>query len=150
MTEASTSERLAILAVYKLGLGVMLCAVALELVELLDRDLAAVVHAWVLRLHADPHNPAIVALMGRAAEVDRAALEEYAVVSGLFGNVHLVEGVGLWLRKHWAEYACIVSTALLVPLEVYELVEEPHLVRAVVLVINVAVVWYLVRRVRQR
>jgi hypothetical protein len=34
------------------------------------------------------------------------------------------EGVGLWLRKRWAEWLTVIATSLLVPLELYELVRR--------------------------
>lgn len=149
MTVESTAQRPALLAAYKLGLGVAMCAVAFELFELLDADVAQLANAWVLRLHADPHNPAIAAILGRVGEVDRTSLQEYAAVSGLFGNVHLVEGVGLWLRKHWAEYVCLLSTALFIPLEIYEIFADPHVVQAAMLAVNLGVVWYLACRIQR-
>jgi uncharacterized membrane protein (DUF2068 family) len=149
MTRASTPEPLVALAVYKLTMGLLLCAVAFELVHLLEEDLADAVHRWVLRLHADPHNPLVVAIMGRAGGIEPSSLEEYAVISGLFGNIHLIEGIGLWLRRRWAEYLCVAGTAALIPLEVYELVAQPHVTQMMMLAVNVAVVGYLAHRLRR-
>ncbi len=39
----------------------------------------------------------------------------YAALEGM-------EAVGLWLVKRWAEYLTFVATTILLPLEVYELV----------------------------
>jgi len=59
------------------------------------------------------------------------------------------EGIGLLLRRRWAEYFTIIMTALFLPLEIYEIVEKVTLTRVVVLIINAAIVWYLVQRVRK-
>jgi len=56
------------------------------------------------------------------------------------------EGVALYFRHPWARWFTVVATASLIPLELYELLREPHLTRLAVLVVNVAVVIYLVRR----
>jgi uncharacterized membrane protein (DUF2068 family) len=48
----------------------------------------------------------------------------------------------------WAEHVTIVITASLVPLEVYELARHPNVTRATVLAVNLAIVIYLVERVR--
>jgi uncharacterized membrane protein (DUF2068 family) len=61
----------------------------------------------------------------------------------------LTEGVGLALRKRWAEYLTIVSTASLLPLEVYEIAKRPDAARIVVLLANIAIVAYLVIEVRR-
>ncbi len=39
----------------------------------------------------------------------------------LYAGLFLIEGTGLLLRKHWAEYFTIITTGLFIPLEVYEL-----------------------------
>jgi uncharacterized membrane protein (DUF2068 family) len=59
----------------------------------------------------------------------------------------LTEGVGLFLRKRWAEYLTIFVTASLIPIEIYELGKKFSATKIIVLAINVAVVIYLVVRV---
>ena len=56
------------------------------------------------------------------------------------------EGVALHLRKPWVRWFTIVATSSLIPIEVYEIVHEVHVVRVMVLVVNVGVVAYLWRR----
>ena len=56
------------------------------------------------------------------------------------------EGVALYLRRHWARWFTIIVTGSLIPLEVYEIVREVHPVRILVLLANVGIVVYLVRR----
>jgi uncharacterized membrane protein (DUF2068 family) len=57
-------------------------------------------------------------------------------------------GTGLWLLKRWAEWFTIVITASLVPLEVWAIHHHPTTVKVVVLIINIAVVGYLLYRIR--
>jgi uncharacterized membrane protein (DUF2068 family) len=56
------------------------------------------------------------------------------------------EGVGLYLRKPWARWFTVGATSSLIPIEVYEIVREVHLVRVMILIANIAIVVYLVRR----
>ncbi len=67
-----------------------------------------------------------------------------------YGFLELVEGVGLWLDKLWAEYLTVIATSLLIPLEVYELVRKPSLLKAAGIVVNVLIVLYLAHRLRRR
>lgn len=67
-----------------------------------------------------------------------------------YGVLELVEGVGLWLRRRWAEYLTIVATALLIPLEIWELTHHATPLKAGGLVVNVLIVAYLVRVLRRR
>ncbi len=65
-----------------------------------------------------------------------------------YAALFAVEGIGLWLQKRWAEYLTIVATSSLVPLEIYEVVKRVTILRIAVLVSNVAIVAYLVWKVR--
>jgi uncharacterized membrane protein (DUF2068 family) len=66
----------------------------------------------------------------------------------LYAGLFLVEGTGLWLQRRWGEWATVVITGLLIPLEVYEIFRHPNVLKIVVLVVNVAVVGYLIYRIR--
>ncbi len=74
--------------------------------------------------------------------------KETALAVTAFGYAALMgtEGVGLYLRKPWSRWFTVGATGSLIPLELYELVREVHVVRLLVLVANVAIVVYLVRR----
>ena len=65
-----------------------------------------------------------------------AALGAYAVLEG-------VEAVGLWYQKRWAEYLTFIATTALLPLEVYELSQRATVFKVTALVVNLAVVAYL-------
>lgn len=62
----------------------------------------------------------------------------YAV---LFG----IEGIGLWLGKHWAEWFTVIATGSLIPLELYETLYHFGWLKLATLVGNVAIIVYLVR-----
>jgi uncharacterized membrane protein (DUF2068 family) len=61
-----------------------------------------------------------------------------------YSALFLLEGTGLALAKRWAEYLTIVTTASLMPVELYELYARLTWPRGVVLVVNIVVVAYLV------
>ena len=61
-----------------------------------------------------------------------------------------VEAIGLWRRKVWAEWLVIVVTASFLPFEVWELIRQPAPIKLAALVLNVAVLVYLVRRRQHR
>jgi uncharacterized membrane protein (DUF2068 family) len=61
----------------------------------------------------------------------------------------LTEGVGLALGKRWAEYFTIIATASFIPLEIYQIFHHANMTKIVLLLINVAVVWYLALELRR-
>lgn len=69
------------------------------------------------------------------------ALLAYALLEG-------VEAVGLWLGKRWAEYLTFIATTILLPLEIYEIIDRGTALKVIGFLINVAVVIYLLLRKR--
>ena len=51
----------------------------------------------------------------------------------------------MWLQKYWAEWFTVIATGSLVPLEIYEAVHRFSAFKLVALLVNIAIVVYLVR-----
>ena len=62
----------------------------------------------------------------------------------LYAAVEWVEAIGLWTERAWAEYLTVIATAGFLPLEIDELVKRVTVLRMVALVINAALVVWLV------
>ena len=65
-----------------------------------------------------------------------------------YGLLECVEGIGLALRRRWAEYLVVLATSAFLPLEVSELLHRPTPLKAGAFLVNVAIVVYLVWRKR--
>jgi uncharacterized membrane protein (DUF2068 family) len=65
----------------------------------------------------------------------------YALLEG-------TEGVGLAMRRRWAEYLTVVATGLLIPYEAYEVIHRVTPFKVGALLLNMAVVGYLAYRKR--
>jgi uncharacterized membrane protein (DUF2068 family) len=65
-----------------------------------------------------------------------AGAAAYALLEG-------TEAVGLWLTRRWAEYLTFVATVVFVPYEIYELTKGISWLKLLTLVINLAIVAYL-------
>jgi uncharacterized membrane protein (DUF2068 family) len=70
-------------------------------------------------------------------------LHEVGIALLAYGLLEGVEAVGLWYTKRWAEYLTFVATAILLPLEVYEIINGGTVLKVVGFLINLAVVVYL-------
>jgi len=137
-----------LIGTFKLLKGLLLVAVGVGALRLLHKDVAEVVDHWVQILRVDPDNRIIHRLLVKVFAVSPRQLRELSVGTFFYASLLLTEGVGLLLRKHWAEYFTVITTAALIPLEVYELVHKFTVTRVVVTLVNVAIVWYLVRGLR--
>ena len=65
----------------------------------------------------------------------------YALLEG-------TEGVGLAMRRRWAEYLTVFATGFLIPYETYEVIHRATLFKVGALLLNIAVVGYLAYRKR--
>ncbi len=54
-----------------------------------------------------------------------------------------IEAVGLWLTQRWAEYLTLLATALLLPVEILEIIHRRSGLKIVGFLINLAIVIYL-------
>jgi uncharacterized membrane protein (DUF2068 family) len=83
----------------------------------------------------------LLALRSSQLRLAGAVVLAYALLEG-------VEAVGLWLCKRWAEYLTFVATVALLPLEVYELSTRVTVTKLIALLVNLAIVAYLLRAKR--
>jgi uncharacterized membrane protein (DUF2068 family) len=144
------SITLFLIALFKLFKGVLLLIAGFGALRLLHRDVAATVGHWVDVLRVDPDNRYIHRLLAHVLAVTPAQLKAASAGTFFYAALLLTEGTGLFLRKPWAEYFTTITTAGLIPLEIYELVHHLTIAKIVILVINVAIVAYLIARVRGR
>jgi uncharacterized membrane protein (DUF2068 family) len=66
-----------------------------------------------------------------------------ALAASAYTAVLLIEAVGLWTAKRWAEYLTFAELALLVPVEIYELAGGVSPLKVLTLAINLGILLYL-------
>lgn len=81
--------------------------------------------------------------IGRLVTLQAGTLRIVALVAAAYAVLEGAEAVGLWLARRWAEYLTFVATTLLLPLEVYELTKKLSPFKILALVVNLAIVVYL-------
>jgi uncharacterized membrane protein (DUF2068 family) len=143
------SVTLLLIGLFKLLKGVALLAIGIGALRFLHRDLAHSIEHWVDILRVDPDNRHVHALLSRAFRVTPHQLKALSAGTLIYAALFLTEGTGLILRRRWAEYLTIITTGGLVPLEVYEIAKHVTPVKIGVLIVNIAIVVYLVVRVRR-
>ena len=123
-------------------------ATGIGALRLLHEDVAQVIAHWIEVLRVDPDNRYIHALLTRALNISDRTLKEISAGTLTYAALFLTEGGGLLFRKRWAEYFTIIVTTSLLPIELYELIRHPTVAKTVVILVNVAIVAYLARRLR--
>ncbi|MBK7707093.1 MAG: DUF2127 domain-containing protein [Acidobacteria bacterium] len=137
-----------LLAGVKLLKGILLFVVAIKLLTLLNRDVGEWFADFIARHRIDPENKIVHGLIEKIAGINRNNLIAFSVGSFLYSALQITEGVGLWLEKRWAEMLTVVATSLLIPVEIYEIIEKFTFLRVAALVVNLFIVWYLATRLK--
>jgi len=145
----SHGRGLQLIAAFKLLKSFALLAVGIGALKLLHTDVAALVEYWIGVFQVDPHNHFIHKLLGKLSILDERRLKELSVGTFIYAAIFFTEGIGLALRKRWAEYFTIIVTSSLLPLEVYVLAKHASIGEVLALLINLTVVAYLVRELRR-
>jgi uncharacterized membrane protein (DUF2068 family) len=140
---------LLLIAVFKLIKSIVLVAAGVGALRLLHRDVAEVVERWIDVLRVDPDNRFIHSVLVKVLTVNDRSLKEISAGTFAYAALFLTEGTGLLLRKRWAQYFTIIVTGSLLPLEVYELMRHASVAKLLVILLNVAIIGYLVVRLRR-
>jgi len=148
--KSSHNGLLRLIAIFKLLKGALLIGVGLGALKLLHKDVGEVVEHWVELFRLDPNNQYINTALEKASSLTPGKIKELGLGSLVYAGLFLTEGIGLWLLKGWAEWLTVIITSSLVPFEIYEIFRHPTSVRIAVLAINVAIVAYLLYKIRTR
>ena len=138
-----------LIAVFKLIKSILLVAAGIGALRLLHRDVADVVERWIDVFRVDPDNRFIHSVLVKVLTVNDRSLKEISAGTFAYAALFLTEGTGLLLRKRWAQYFTIIVTGSFLPLEVYELMLHASVAKLLVILLNVAIIGYLVVRLRR-
>src|SRR5271165_3813093 len=139
---------LRVIALYKLGKVLALLAAAYGVLRLRDASFIARVYSWAATLPSGLEHDAVTKGLVWFSGLSPARVETIGAVTLAYAAIFATEGIGLWMRKRWAEWLTIIVTGSLIPLEIFENVMRPTFGKASVLVVNVAIVWYLIVQLR--
>lgn len=137
------------IGVFKLAKAALLLAVGVAAFRLVDTNIEGLLGSWVPRFGLAPGGRYVGRVLVEAAALTPNRIKDVGVGSFIYAALFLTEGIGLWLLKRWAEWMTIVITSSLLPVEIWEIGRRPNVGKVLVLVINLALVGYLIWQVRQ-
>jgi uncharacterized membrane protein (DUF2068 family) len=104
---------------------------------------------WLHALAADPRGKYASEAIAKITSYSASWLIYMGIGSLIYAAVFLIEGIGLMLKKSWAEMLTVIVTTSFIPLEVYEMVDHASAAKAAVIVFNIVIVIYLIWRLRR-
>jgi uncharacterized membrane protein (DUF2068 family) len=148
--KSSHDRLIRLIAVFKLLKAGLLVALGIGAFKLLNEDVAQVLNHWIEAFKLDPANRFLTAALAKASNLSPEQIKKLGFASFIYAGLFLTEGLGLWLLKRWAEWFTVIITSSLVPIEIYEIHRHPTPSRFVVLALNLAIVAYLIYRIRSQ
>jgi uncharacterized membrane protein (DUF2068 family) len=130
-------------AAFEAAKGLIVVVAGLGLLSLLHHDVQRAAESVVRHLHLNParHYPRV--FIEAATRVTDSRLWLLAAGAFAYAVVRAVEAYGLWRARAWAQWFAILSGALYLPVEIFALIQQATVLRAVVLLVNLATVGYV-------
>jgi uncharacterized membrane protein (DUF2068 family) len=132
------------IGIFKLVKSTLLFALGMVLICYRDEGLGTLASHWISKLWLSRayFNELIIKL----SLLSPQTIDRCTVASFFYAVLLAIEGIGLCLRKRWAEYLTVGITASLLPFEFYELAHRVTLSGIVITLLNLAILLYLVIR----
>jgi len=143
----------------KLIKGVALVLLGLGVLSQANKDLPDLFNQFLQWVHLDPERSFFVSIADWLETITPTNMRAVALGMSLCGLYLFLLGLGLGFRAKWAIWLAIGESAFFIPIEIFELVRHrrpgapasprlelfphPKIGLAVVLALNVLIVWYL-------
>jgi uncharacterized membrane protein (DUF2068 family) len=135
---------LQLIALFEALKGFVVLALAFGLLSFLAHDNEAYAEQIIRRLHLDPGQHYAHMFIRAMADEPDSQLVVWALFAAFYAAVRFAEGYGLWHSKRWAEWFAAFSGGIYIPIEIYELFRRATWIKVSALVINIAIVVYMV------
>ena len=141
---------LILIAAFKLAQALLFAAIGVGALRLLHKDVGDVLSRLADHLRFNPESRFVNFILDRASIFDDRLLRRIGEVVFIYAGLDMVEGLGLYLEKAWAEYLTLAITASFLPWEIFEIFRKLTLPRVGLLVVNALVFFYLLKLVTGR
>jgi uncharacterized membrane protein (DUF2068 family) len=149
-TAATRKDRLLPLIAAERGVrAVGLVAIGIVLLTHSHTDWGRVINDVAHSTGVDPSSNGIHGLITKVRAISPHRYQIFGVIAIAYAALEGAEAYGLWRRRLWGEYLTVVATSLLFIPEIYELSKSVTVLKACALAVNVAIVVYLVVRLRR-
>jgi uncharacterized membrane protein (DUF2068 family) len=145
-------DGLRLIGLFKIGKACLLLATSYGLYKLLNPELVERLHDWLNTLTDTFERRLLERGLDWLDSLGSARIGSILLVTAIYIAVLVTEGIGLWLRKTWAEWLTVIATASLIPFELWQLFFGQHHKPLAVLgatVLNIIIVSYLVYQLRR-
>lgn len=136
---------LRVIIIWKLVKGVLLIALGVTALLLRNHDIHAIGIDVIEWMGIDPARPSVESWLDKLLALTPGKIAGLGIGAFAVAAVMLLEAWGLRRRRVWAEWLTVIVTASFIPFEVHHLVMRPSVGKVITLLLNVAILVYLLR-----
>lgn len=152
VTKRGGLDALRVVALFKFCKALLLVATVYGASRLLNPQVAQRLTQWSETLNDHFSQRLAQQALTWIANLSTTTIDGFFVVTAAYFVLVLLEGIGLWQHRRWAEWLTAVATGLLIPFELWKLIFRPGhrpLLLALVMVVNISIVLYLAWHLRR-
>ncbi|HUV68976.1 MAG TPA: DUF2127 domain-containing protein [Terracidiphilus sp.] len=141
---------LVMIAAYKLLQALLIALIGVGARHLLHKDVGDELATLADHMHFNSEWHLVTFVLDKASLVNDPLLRRIGLVAFSFAAISMIEGIGLYLEKIWAEYLTLAITASFLPWEIFEIFRHITAIRVALLALNLLVFLYLLKLVSNR
>ena len=130
-------------AAFEFFKGSFVIVMGITALALVHKDVWLYAESLLAVLHISTDRRSAQMFLDFADNVTDASLWAAARIAFAYAALRFTEAYGLWKERTWAEWVALISGALLLPLEVRQLLRGVTWLRSALFIGNVAVVLYM-------
>lgn len=138
------------IAIYQVIKGLAAMIASLSLLNMTHQNMRQLITRLIKYFHLDLDAHYFKTLFDYTDLLNNDDLHTLVFMAFVYALIRFTEGYGLWKCRTWAEWLAAISGAIYLPIEISHLIKHVSIINIAVLATNVAVVAYMIYRLRWR
>ena len=143
ITLATLERGVRLVAIFEIFKGILALLVAAGLLSITEADIPALLEHGASLLQGSLASYYSRHIMTTATHISTVQIQLAAGFALLYTSIRFIEAYGLWLMRAWGKWLAIISSAIYIPFEIYELTTHSSTLTLAILLINIFIVSYL-------
>jgi uncharacterized membrane protein (DUF2068 family) len=143
--KSGRAPTLYVIIAIKLIKGLMMLLFGLGVLSLVGQNLDQRFDELLRWIHLDPEKRFFSDLGDKLQNITPSNVRGVAIGTMFYSVFSFVEGIGLIFRLRWVGWVVIGESLFFIPIEIYDLMAGFSKVVFVILLLNIFIVWYLLR-----
>lgn len=131
------------IALFEAFKGTIALIFSFVLLSFRHQDLNTIAEKLISVLHLNSEGWLANRITGFLSGLTPARIEIFFAAIFFYALLRFIEAYGLWKLRAWAQWLGIISGAIYIPIELYDIFVHPSLFGAGILIFNAALVAYL-------